>query len=108
MLSCIQRGVASRVWEGIVSLCSTLVGPNLEYCAQTWSTQHRKDVELLEWVQRRAVVLVKGLEHKSYGAERLGLFSMEKWRLRQDLIALLNCLKGGCVYLVGWPLLLYN
>jgi len=49
---CMKRSMASRSREGILLLRSTLVRPHLESCVQLWSPQHKKDMELLEWVQR--------------------------------------------------------
>ena len=59
-----------------------------DVCIQMWSPQYRREIDLLECIQKRATKLIHGVEHLSYKdrLRELGLFSMEKGRLQGDLI----------------------
>jgi len=88
ILGCIKRSVVSRSREMISSLYSALVKPHLEFCIQMWSLQYRRDMDLLEQIQRGVTKMIQGMEH--FPCEdrlrELGLFILVKRRLWADPI----------------------
>ncbi|TRZ06006.1 hypothetical protein HGM15179_021102 [Zosterops borbonicus] len=97
VLGSIRHSIAIWAKEGVVLLCSALVQTHLESWRQFWAPQYKKDIKLLESIQRRAMKVVKGLVGKSYDEwlRALDLFSLEKKRLRGDLTAICNFLMRG-------------
>ena len=94
----IKRNVVFKSKDNIVRLYKALVRPKLEYCIQVWSPYLRKDrsIDMIERVQRRATKMIEVLRKLGYD-ERLrktGLISLEKRRVRGDLIRIFRMIKG--------------
>ena len=93
ILACIRNSVVSRTREVIAPLYSVLVQRSV-----LGDPHYKKDIEALGRTHRRAMKLLRDLEQKSSKKQLrdLGLFSLEKYRLRGDLVALYTCLNRDC------------
>ena len=82
------------VW---VNLYTMYVRPHLECSVQSWSPWYRKDIDVLEQVQMRAVDLVVGLSARSYEGKlkEVGLTTLEERRKRGDIIQVWKYVHGG-------------
>ena len=80
VLGMIRRIITYKEKSLIVPLYKAIFRPNLEYCIQAWNPHLRKDIDMLEKIQRRATKLIPGLSDLRY-EERLkecGLTTLEK------------------------------
>ena len=82
VIGMIRRNITYKENNLIVPLYKAIVRPHLEYCIQASSA--RKDIHMLDKIQRRATKLIPGLRDVRY-EERLkecGLTTLETRRLR--------------------------
>ena len=70
----------------------TYVRPLLEYNSIIWSPYLRRDIDLLEQVQRRFTKRLQGLHHYSY-EQRLQLLHLQKLETRRRVHDLIWCYK---------------
>ena len=84
----IRRNITYKEKGLIVHLYKAIVRPHLEYCIHAWRPYLRKDIDMLEKVQRRTTKLITGLRDQSYDdrLKECGLTTLETRRLRGDQI----------------------
>ena len=82
--------------ELIIPLYKTIVRPHLEYCIQAWRPYRKKDIDMLERVQRRATKMIQKLRNISYEMrlKECGLTTLETRILRGDQIEVFKILNG--------------
>ena len=61
VLRMIRKNIKYKDKSLVVPLYKATVIPHLEYCIQAWSPYLRKDIDMLEHIQRRAPKLIPGL-----------------------------------------------
>ena len=96
VLGMIRRNITYKEKSLIIHLYTAIVRLHLEYYIQAWSPYIRKDIDMLEQIQRRATKLIPGLIYLTY-EERLkecGLTTLETRRLRGDNIEVFKILNG--------------
>ena len=96
ILGLIRRNIAHKEKELIIPLYKTIVRPHLKYCEKAWSPYRKKDIDMLERVQRRATKTISKLRNISYEMrlKECGLTTLETRRLRGDQIEVSKILNG--------------
>ena len=96
ILGLIRRNIMYNEKELIIPLYKTIVRHHLEYCIQAWRPYRKKDIDILERVQRIATKMIQKLRNISYEMrlKECGLTTLETRRLRGDQIKVFKILNG--------------
>ena len=79
------------------ALYTAMVRLHLEYANQVWNPYKKKDIEIIENVQRRATKLIPTLKNLSYEERliKLNLPTLADRRVRGDMVEVFKIVNGG-------------
>ena len=92
----VLRAFRSRDKKFMLSLYTTHIRPILEYNTEVWSPLFKKDIDLIESIQKKFLKRIRGFSGLSY-LERMhqcNLESLELRRIRRDLILTYKIVHG--------------
>ena len=92
----IRRNITYKEKKLNIPLYKGIVRPHLEYCIRAWKLYHKKDINTLESLQRRATKIIPELRDLSYEEQlkECGLTTLETRQLRGDQIEVFKILNG--------------
>jgi len=96
VLGCLRHTFKHMTPEIFLQLYKALIRPHLEYASCIWSPHLKKDIEALEWVQRRATKIIPELRDLPYTErlKRLNLPTLLFRRKRADMLQLYKLMHG--------------
>jgi len=92
ILGMIKRTFTCRNKKIMLKLYKSLVRPHLDYCIQVWRPHFKKDIQLLENVQRRVTKCIKDCDSMEY-QERLRVLNLTEFEVRMKRADFLEVFK---------------
>ncbi len=96
ILGLIYRTFTCKSKKIMTQLYKSLVRPHMDYCSPAWRPYLKKDINMLEKVQKRATRMVEGYRGLDYYSRLKGmkLTTLETRRLRADLLEVFKIVNG--------------